>query len=367
MVHAVIEIGIVLVAIFLIGLLVLVHEMGHLFVAKRSGVRVLGFSIGFGRKLFTWRRGETEYSFSVIPLGGYVKMAGEQHSEQTSQPWEYLSKPIGTRALIVFAGPFVNYLVAILSIWLMFLTGYPARLPIVGQVVEDTPAQAAGLQVGDQIQTIDGRAIGTWEEMTKIIYASPNQPLSFAIKRNDVSQDVTITPRPKPGRDLFGRPKTIGLIGIVPSREIRIYRVGPVAAIGRTIQLQNEFIVQNFFGLWLVITGQVSMRETMGGPIAIVYLTTEAVREGLASTLSFVGVVSLCLAVFNLFPIPILDGGHLLFLAIEKLRGRPVSLNVQERSAQVSLVLLTTLVLVICINDVNRFGLLEKVVGWVRR
>ncbi len=367
MVHAVIDIGIVLIAIFLIGLLVLVHELGHLFVAKRSGVRVLGFSVGFGRKLLAWRWGETEYSLSAIPLGGYVKMAGEQHSEQSSQPGDYLSKPIGTRALIVFAGPFVNYVMAIVSLWLMFVTGYPSRLPVVGQVVEDTPAQVAGLQPGDRIQAINGRPIPTWEEMTKIIYASPNQPLAFLIQREQTTQTVTITPKPKPGKDLFGRPKTIGLIGIVPGREIHIYRVGPLAAIGRTIQLQNEFIVQNFFGLWLVVTGQVSMRETMGGPIAIVYMTTEAVRDGLASTLSFIGVVSLCLSVFNLFPIPILDGGHLLFLAIEKLRGRPVSVNVQERSAQVSLVLLSMLVLIVCINDVNRFGLLEKVIGWVHR
>ncbi len=355
-----------LVSLLVLGLLVIVHEYGHFLVARRSGVRVLRFSIGFGPILLRWRRGETEYAVSAIPLGGYVKMAGEQRSEQTSQPWEYLSKPIGTRAKIVFAGPLVNYLVALGCLWLMFVTGYPDLLPVVGTVLEDTPAQAAGLQAKDRIQAINGRAIRSWQEMTTLIYASAHQPLQVQFERDGQAQTLTMTPREKSLTDPFGRTKSVGLIGISPSGEFSTYRVGPIAAIGRTLHQQNEWVSQTFLALWSMATGKMSFRDSVTGPIGIIYLTSEAVKMGWAPLLSLVSLFSLSLAIFNLFPIPILDGGHLFFLALEKLRGSPVSLHVQERSAQVSFVLLMTLVVFICINDVSRFGLFEKLFGWIK-
>lgn len=356
-----------LASFFILGLLVMVHELGHFLVARWSGVQILRFSIGFGPRLFSWTRGETEYAVSAIPLGGYVKMAGEQRAEQSHEPWEYLSKPIGTRAKIVFAGPLVNYLVALAALWLMFIVGYPELLPVVGKVVEGTPAQAAGLQVDDRVQAIDGRPIRTWDEMTDIIYASPDQPLAFAVELNGVVRTLTITPKPKEMTDPFGRARTVGLIGVAPSGAFESYRVGPLAAVGRAIHQQNEWVGQTMLGLWSMLTGRLSVRESVTGPIGIVFLTSEAVRHGLSPLLFLIALFSLNLAIFNLFPIPILDGGHLFFLMIEKLRGRAVSFNVQERAAQVSLVLLVTLVLVICVNDVSRFGLLEKVTGWLRR
>ena len=355
-----------LIAILLLGVLVFVHEAGHFLVARWSGVRILRFSLGFGPKVFGWRRGETEYCVSWIPLGGYVKMAGEQRAEQHHQPWEYLSKPIGTRALIVFAGPLVNYLTAILSLWVVFMVGYPELLPIVGQVAKEMPAQAAGLQEGDRIHAIDGWPIGTWEEMTELIHAAPGRPVTFQISRAGTVQDVEITPKLKSITDPFGRQKAVGLIGISPSGAFESRRVGPVAAFGRTIEQQNEWLAQTMFALWSLVTGKLSMQESMTGPIGILYLTSEAASMGVAPLLSLMSLFSLSLALFNLFPIPILDGGHLFFLAVEKLRGTPVSVNVQERAAQVSFVLLMTLVLIICVNDVNRFGLVDKVLGWFK-
>ncbi len=354
-------------ALFLIGLLILVHELGHLLVARRCGVRVLGFSMGFGRKLLTWRRGETEYALSAVPLGGYVRMAGEQRSEHASQPWEYLSKSVGTRAWIVAAGPLVNYVMALVSLWTMFITGYPTQLPVVGAVVEDLPAQVAGIQPGDHIQAVDGQPVRTWDDMAQLIVASPDRVIVFRIERDGTVQELSVTPRAVEVTDPFGRRKTVGRAGIGSSGKVLLERVGPLAAVGRTIRMHNEFLAQNFFGLWLMFTGQVSVRDALGGPIAIAYLTSEAVRHGLPSTLNFIGIISLCLAVFNLFPIPILDGGHLLFLALEKLRGRPVSLRVQERSTQVGFALLLMLALFVCVNDLQRFGLVDKVADWFRR
>jgi regulator of sigma E protease len=357
-----------LASILVLGLLVIVHEAGHFVVARWAGVRVLRFSIGFGPRLLVWTRGHTEYAISAIPLGGYVKMAGEQRTEQTQEPWEYLSKPIGTRAAIVFAGPLVNYLVALLSLWTVFVVGYPELLPVVGQVMEDMPAQAAGVQTGDRVTAIGSRAVHTWDELTKTIYASPDQALSLEVLRKDGSrQTITVTPKRKDTTDPFGRPKTIGLIGIGPSGEFQSYRVGPLQAIGKTWHQQAEWVGQTFLALWSMVSGRLSVRDSVTGPIGIIYLTSEAVQMGFAPLLFLVSLFSLSLAIFNLFPIPILDGGHLFFMLIEKLRGRPVSVNVQERSAQVSFIALVTLVVIICVNDVSRFGLLDKVTDLFKR
>ena len=356
-----------IIALVILGLLIIVHEAGHFLVARRAGVRILRFSMGFGPTLFAWTRGHTEYAVSAIPLGGYVKMAGEQREEASREPWEYLSKPIGTRAGIIFAGPCVNYLVGFLSLWAVFVIGYPELLPVVGKVVEGMPAQAAALEPGDRVESINAHGIRSWDEMTKVIYAAPNRPLTFVVNHAGVNRTVTMMPKPKLTTDPFGRSKTIGLIGISPSGAFQAIRISPVAAIGRTLEKQGEWASQTLLSLWFLFTGKLSLRDSVTGPIGIVYLTSEAVRMGVAPLLFLISLFSLSLAIFNLFPLPILDGGHLFFLAVEKLRGRPVSLNVQERAAQVSFVLLMGLVLVICINDVNRFGLLEKLGGWIRR
>ncbi|MBI4340679.1 MAG: RIP metalloprotease RseP [Candidatus Omnitrophica bacterium] len=357
-----------LISLIVLGLLVVVHEAGHFFVARWAGVRVLRFSIGFGPKLFSWTRGETEYAVSAIPLGGYVKMAGEQRTEHTHQPWEYLSKPVSTRAAIVTAGPLVNYLVAFLCLWAVFIVGYHELLPVIGKVMDKMPAQAAGFQPGDRVRAIGGKSVATWEELTKTVYAAPDVPLAFAVEREGgQALTVMVTPKATDSTDHFGRPKTIGLIGVAPKGDYRLFRTGPIAAFGRAVELQQEIASQTMVALWLMVTGKLSAQQSVTGPIGIVVMASEALRLGLASTLTFVGLISFSLALFNVFPIPILDGGHLLFLALEKLRGRPVSVNIQERAAQVSFLVLVTFVLVICINDVNRFGLLEKAVGWMKR
>lgn len=357
-----------IISILVLGFLVILHEAGHFFVARRVGVRVLRFSIGFGPRLFHWKRGETEYAVSAIPLGGYVKMAGEQRSEQAHEPWEYLSKPVGTRAAIVFAGPLVNYLTATLCLWIVFMVGYmePVPVPLIGEVISSKPAQIAGLKSADRIRSIDGKPVATWNELTDIIHASPNKPLQLLVEREgEPAASVVVTPESAPSRDLFGRSKTIGLIGIAPS--YHLYRAGPLRAIGRTLLLEEEIANQTLVALWLTITGKLSAQQSMTGPIGIVVMAGEALRLGLSATLTFVGLISFSLALFNVFPIPILDGGHLLFLGIEALRRRPVSVQVQERAAQVSFFMLLAFVLMVCVNDVNRFGLFSKVVDWVQR
>ena len=356
-----------LTSVLLLGFLIIVHELGHLFVARWAGVRILRFSIGFGPRLFAWTRGHTEYAVSAIPLGGYVKMAGEQRTHAAPQPWEYLAKPAGTRAAIIVAGPLVNYLVAFLSLWVVLIIGYPELLPVVGKVMDRMPAQHAGLQTGDRIQAVNGEAVRTWDEMTKHVYASPGAPLTLQIERGSAVRKVTVTPEAKTMADPFGRSKTIGLIGIGPSGAFEPYRVAPLPAFPKAVKQQAEWTGQTLLGVWAMLTGKMSLRDSVTGPIGIVYMTSEAVRMGLAPVLFLASLLSLSLAIFNLFPIPILDGGHLFFLAIETLRGRPVNLAVQERSVQVSFVLLVALIVLICANDLSRFGVLDKLRDWVAR
>ncbi len=355
-----------LISLLILGFLILVHESGHFLVARRVGVKVLRFSIGFGPRLLTWQRHGTEYALSLIPLGGYVKMAGEQRNEYTHQPWEYLAKPIGTRVAIILAGPLVNYLVAVATLWLVFLIGYPELSPAIGTLMEDMPAKAAGFQSGDRVVSISGQAVRTWDELTKLVHQSAGVPIDVEIERQGARQHVSVVPQPKAQRDLYGRMRPVGLIGIAPSGDMTITQVGPLEAVHRTFLKQGEWCASIGLAFWSMATGRLSMRESITGPIGIIILTSEAVHLGFAWVLSLVSLFSLSLAVFNVFPIPILDGGHLFFLALEKLRGTPISLSVQERATQVSLVVLVALIIVVSVNDVRNFRLVDRLLEWVR-
>lgn len=348
-----------LISILILGFLVVVHEWGHFFVARRLGVRVLRFSVGFGPRLATFKRGHTEYAISAIPLGGYVKMSGEQKTDGPPKPYDFLGQPVGVRSAIIFAGPFVNYLVAFLSLWAVYVVGYPELLPVVGKVLDDMPAKSAGLEVGDRVRAINGQPIATWNELTKMVYQSPNRSIELRIDRAGETETVRVTPVAREVPDPLGHARTVGLIGVAPSGEFQPYRVGPVQALDRAWRQQWEWTVQTLRALGSMVTGRLPFRDSVTGPIGLVYLTSDAIRLGIAPVLFLVSLFSLSLAIFNLFPIPILDGGHLFFLFIEKLRGRAVSIAVQERAAQVSFVLLMTMVLVISFNDLQRFGLLK--------
>ncbi|MBI4353910.1 MAG: site-2 protease family protein [Candidatus Omnitrophica bacterium] len=368
-----------LISVSVLSLLILVHEWGHFLVARCSGVRVLRFSIGFGPRLWGWKRGETEYVLSLLPLGGYVKMAGEQAEEQAHQAGEFLAQPIAVRARIIAAGPIVNALVSTVALWVVLVIGYPELLPTVGKLIDDMPAKAAGFEVGDRIRSVDGQPIRTWDELTKLVHRSPERPLALQIDRPlDSARGVapgapevrrlslTVTPKARPSTDPFGRTKTVGLIGIVPRGDFEPYRVGPLQAVKETLQKELEWTAQIGLSLWALATGRVSAQESLTGPIGILYLTSEAARMGFGALLYLVSIFSLSLAVFNVFPIPILDGGHLLFLVFEKIRGRPVSLKIQEQATKVSFALLLTLFVFICINDVQRLGVVDKVLDWWR-
>jgi regulator of sigma E protease len=353
-----------LISFGVLGVLVFVHELGHFLVARWSGVRIEKFAIGFGPVIAAWASGGVEYSLRAIPLGGFVKMAGEQPGEVHEGTDGFLQQPARTRALIVLAGPAVNYLTSVVALWVVLIIGYPELLPSVGRLVDNMPAQAAGLQLQDRIRTVNGEPVRTWEQLTKHVHQSAGRPMQLEIERSGQRVPVTVTPSAQEITDPFGRRRQVGLIGIAPDPEaVELYRVGPLQAVRETFTKQAEWTKQMGLSLWSLATGRVSFRESFTGPIGIIYMTSEAVRRGLGILLYLVSVFSLSLAIFNLFPLPILDGGHLFFLLIERLRGAPVSIRTQEHAARVSFALLMALLLVVCVNDVSRFGLMQKFLG----
>lgn len=353
-----------LISVLVLGVLILVHEAGHFVVARWCGVTVERFAIGFGPKLLSWRWGNVEYFLRLFPLGGYVKMAGEQHTDEHPVPDGFMAQPPSKRGLIVFAGPLVNYITSVLTLWLVLVVGYPELLPSVGRVMDDMPAMAAGLQVNDRIVSIDGQPIRTWDELTKIVHRSPDRPLQLAVDRAGQPVTLAVTPKGQEITDPFGRRLAVGLMGIAPSGAFGTYRVGPAEAVGETFRKQWEWTRQIFLSLYSLFRGRMSFKESFTGPIGILYMTSEAVRMGPSPLLYIVSIFSFSLALFNVFPIPILDGGHLLYIFLEVLRGgRTISLRAQEQAAKVSFALLITLLVVVCVNDVSRFGLVDKVVG----
>ncbi len=356
-----------LISILVLGVLVFVHELGHFLVARWLGVRVERFAIGFGPKLLGWRWGEVEYCLRLFPLGGYVKMVGEQPGEQVNEPGSFSGKPKWVRALIVFAGPAVNYLTSTIALTIVLIVGYPELLPSVGRLVDGMPAQAAGLQTGDRILAANGEPIKTWDELTKLVHHSADKTLRLDIERAGWRLTVPVTPASKEITDPFGRRVSVGLMGIAPGGAFDTYRVPPREAIGKTFAKQGEWASQIGMSLWSLFRGRASFKESFTGPIGILYMTSEAARMGAGPLLYLVSIFSLSLAIFNLFPIPILDGGHLAFLLIEHLRGVPVSLRTQEHAAKVSFALLLVLLFAVCANDISRFGLMDKLVGLWRR
>jgi regulator of sigma E protease len=439
----------ILAAIVVLGVLIFVHELGHFLVAKRSGVGVLKFSLGFGPKLVGVKRGETEYLLSALPLGGYVKMIGEDPADQSADAADptrsFSQKSVGTRARIILAGPLANLLLPVLIFWGVFaIVGQPYFLPIVGTPEPGSPAAQAGLLPGDRVEAVNGIRIERWTDVETAVQASAGKPLDFTMARDGRTFDVRLIPRSVTTQDIFGqdmqtwdlglhpllstrigqvlpghvaeqaglksgdriialngapvveweqlaktihespgkpvrltverdnqrfevevtpRPtrqqtgtgeEQIGLIGIGPAPESHYERLNPVAALvagaKKTADL-SVLIVQGFVKL---IEAKISPK-TIGGPVLIYQMAGEVVQRGPVELLSFTALLSINLAILNLLPIPVLDGGHLLFSVIEWLRGKPVSLRKREIAQQVGLVLLVGLMIFAFYNDITRW------------
>ncbi len=348
-----------------LSILIIVHEFGHFIFAKRMGVKVERFSLGFGKKIIGFKKGETEYCICAIPLGGYIKMAGETPYESRSgAKWEFLSKPIHKRALIIFAGPALNYFLAFLVFIAVFLMGNPQMTSDIGAVMEDYPAQEAGIQKGDKIIALDGKPIAYWEEVLKLIHEKTEGSVDVKVQRGSATFDYKLVPQVKSTKNIFGQDVRIGLIGIAPSEKIEFVKYGIVSSINLSASRVWGLTKITYMGLWRIITGGMSVKESVTGPIGIYMITSKAARLGFVYVLQVLAVVSTCLAIFNLLPIPILDGGHIVFLALEKMRKKPLSPKVYEGISNVSMFLLILLMVFVFYNDFNRMEILDKIARW---
>lgn len=346
-----------------LSLIILVHEWGHFIVARRIGVKVERFSFGFGPRLLGIVRGGTDYCVCLFPFGGYVKMAGESLEsalEEPKKPWEYRARSVGERMRIVLAGPLINYGLGFILFFFIFLVGAPVLTTQVGQVMEGYPAFEAGLKAADRILAINGRSMENWEEVTQAIHAERKR-VDLDLERGGERLRLSVVPKVEEVNNLLGVKIRVGLIGITPSNEVVVHRYPVPQAFFKAAQRVWTLTDLTLRAFLRILTGGLSLKETVTGPIGIFHITSAVAEQGFISLLQFIAVLSTSLGLFNLLPIPVLDGGHLAFLLIERLRSKPVSLKVQETMTRIGLGLLLLLLVVVTYNDLEKFRFAERI------
>lgn len=347
----------ILSAVLALGILIFVHELGHFLVARRLGVGVEKFSLGFGPKLLATRRGETEYRISAVPLGGYVKLAGENPDEECADPKKSFSeKPVWTRIAIVLAGPAFNLLFAAVLYVAVFMVGVPVLTTEIRGVAPGSSAMQAGLQKGDRIVAVGNIPVQEWEELADVIHRSAGKSLDFKVRRGENEFHVPITPRADSVKNIFGEEIVVGRIGIEAGGKFVTKRYNPLAALGKGLERTWAIIKLTVQSIVKIIS-RVIPASTIGGPILIFQMAGETARLGLISLVHFVALLSINLGILNLLPIPVLDGGHIAFFALEAIKGKPISLRKREVAQQVGLVLLISLMVFAFYNDLVRLFL----------
>jgi regulator of sigma E protease len=371
--------GVWYVGIFLLVLtiLVFVHELGHYLIARRNGVRIDVFSIGFGPELFGWfDRAGTRWKFSAIPLGGYVKMFGDSDPSssmgvarlgemtEAERQVSFHHKRLGQRAAIVGGGPLANFAFAILLLALLFSTyGQPFTPADVGQVQAGSAADKGGIKVGDAIVSIDGGTISRFEDVQQIVRLNPGEPMTLVVRRDGQLVTLHVTPARTEMTDRFGNRHQIGLLGIGRSG-VEYVKRDPVAAVGQAFSETWNLSVSTLQAMWQIVIGTRASDE-LGGPLRIAQMSGEVAEGGIVPLLWFMAVLSINLGLINLFPVPVLDGGHLLFYAAEAIRGKPLGQRAQEYGFRIGLALVLTLMVFATWNDLVHLRIVEFVKGLV--
>jgi regulator of sigma E protease len=422
----------ILAFVFALGVIIVVHEAGHLMMAKAFGVRVLTFSVGFGRRLWGFRRGETEYRLSLVPLGGYVRLGGENPDEITDDPREFLNKPRWQRILVYLAGPAMNVVLAIVVIAGLFMAGIevatlPDEPPVIGGVEQGSSAARAGLRRGDLITSVKGQAVEDWREVVFALLGSPERPLPLTVRRGGRTLAAVVTPGRVPREDMGDfagllpsfRPQVIKVIdgapaaaaGFRPGDEIRAVdgrpildskafveaiadkagkpvavqvlrdgkpfdiavtprndggsgkigvqigfyqRYGPLKAVTESVRYNVQTVKDTFLILGKIFNRELSAKGALAGPIEIAAQSGAAVRRGFKDLLLLMGFISMSIAIMNLMPIPILDGGQIFILAVEGVIRRDLSMRLKEIISQVGFVMILLLMFVVIWFDLMK-------------
>jgi len=358
----------VLAFVVVLGLLVFIHELGHYLAARWRGVHVEAFSVGFGRSLKEWtdRRG-TVWKIAWLPLGGYVRLHGQERPQDVSPEvagnWRagqtFHEKSVGSRAIIVAAGPIANFLLAVVLFALLFMvSGRPVTMPIAAEVLADSAAARAGMMAEDRIIAIDGQPIDRFEDVQRIVAANPATRLSVSIDRDGSQRTLSIL---TDAREANGR--QVGMLGIRGGR-VEYQRLNPIDALIGGVTQTWTVTTETLIGVSQMITGSRGTEE-LGGPLRIAQLSGQVASIGLASLVTFIAVLSVNLGLINLFPVPVLDGGHLLFYLAEAIRGRPLSQRAQEYGFRAGIAVLASLFVFATWNDLTHIGLFRWVAGLV--
>lgn len=362
-------IGYIIPFLFVLTIVVFFHELGHFLVARWAGVKVLTFSLGFGPELagFNDRHG-TRWKISAIPLGGYVKFFGDESEASTPASAETLAgmtaeeragsfhhKKVGPRAAIVAAGPIANFILAIVIFTCLFtFFGKPSTTARVDKIENGSAAAAAGFQVGDVVTAIDGKIIGSFSDMQRIVSIHAGDKLNFTIKRGDSTLQLQGIPEMREVKDSFGNVHRLGVLGITRATaagDTVTERVDPATALWLGVK-ETWFVIDRTLAyIGGVFTGR-EAADQVGGPLRIAQISGQVATIGLTALIHLAAVLSISIGLLNLFPVPLLDGGHLLFYAVEAIRGRPLSERAQEMGFRIGLGLVLMLMVFATYNDI---------------
>ncbi len=354
----------VIPALIVLGILIIIHELGHFIACRMTGVRVEKFSIGFGPEILRFKGAETSYVISLFPLGGFVKPFGESVGELESsapKPGDYLAAPLLSRIIIVVAGVVMNYLLAFVLFTAIFSIGRPVPGTTIGGFVDGYPAKESGLQPGDRVLEVNHQPVQSWKEMTDQLEAAPNGPVSLILQRQSENLVLEVTPKVESVQDIFGKQLSIKRLGITPDPKANLFeKYGFIESLKASWDTVSFMTVMTHKAIFYLIMGKLSVKA-ISGPIGIITMTGSAAQLGMPYVLQLMATLSISLAVINLLPIPALDGGHLLFLLIEGITRKPVSLKVQERATQVGFILLLALMVFIIYNDLMNIDAIGKI------
>jgi regulator of sigma E protease len=343
--------------VIVLSVLIFFHELGHFIVARLFGVGVEKFSLGFGPRLFGKKIGTTDYRISAIPLGGYVKMVGEEPDAEIDPadiPFSFTHKHVFKRILIVAAGPLFNFLLAIVIFFGLFqISGTYILKPSVGQVETGSPADKGGLEKGDLILSIDGYTVTSWEDMSEIISRSMGKTLSVSVRRGEATILIEIAPVIKTMQNIFGEDLDRYMIGISASGEAFTKDLNPFQAMAESIVQTYKITELTALSVIKLIQGVIPAK-TLGGPILIAQMAGQQAKAGTANLFFFIAVISINLAILNFLPIPVLDGGHLLFFFIEAIKGSPINTKMREIAQQAGIFVLIFLMILVFYNDITR-------------
>ncbi|MBS3984513.1 MAG: RIP metalloprotease RseP [Selenomonadales bacterium] len=339
---------VILLAVVIIGVLVFFHELGHFLAAKAANMYVQEFALGMGPALISVQRGETKYSLRVLPVGGFLRVAGEEASAVGAaipETRRYDKKTVLQRMIFVAGGSFMNFLLAALIFASIFMfVGVPSNQPVLGSVNEGWPAAQAGLQPGDRILRIGDAAIATWPDLQRAITESAGQPLVFVLRRGEQEMSVLVTPQRDEATNRL-------LVGVSPKNE----RFDPLTAVFLGVREMAGLTAEILSVIGRMLTGRLPAEGA--GPIGMVVMVGEVARTGIANLLSFAAIISIQLGLFNLLPIPALDGSKLVFLALERLRGKPVDPEKENMIHLIGFVLLMVLIVLVTFGDLRRLDI----------